>query len=491
VPDPLSTLAGGVKDVVDALQEREDEQGRAWAVEALSKARLDWTSTLIERQSTAKPGAPGFTSELVKDFDDYYKHVVDDAPTPSAKKFMHERMAELRVHFGERAMVFEAGARVDYRTDKFNAAIDNTQKLMNTDPSQFSVALSEQLAVIDASALPPDKRSAMRQAAVDRIAGAAVWAQVNRSPVEFMRSVGMYGGKAGVLDLQGKTGNAAFDILPFDKRIEMVSQAINLKARIDADADRAAERERKMLADEAMKGALDRLFPGNDKPPLDRQFVENIRPLLSHEEYKSLLVGMEKVDDGPEGGKSDPETFRRLQSGLYRNPEGVVGAALVAHRNHLLSNTDLSSILTKAHELDRQGGPKTEYERTRQRIVDNLDPGPLVQDPIGKGRFAEALYAFDKWSNSGKHTDDEISKRGFELVNQYRFINLSDTVAGLPKPRYGDVRRNPGDPGGMLQDVARAYENTKKAYADKKITKDEFNSEVSNLNKWRKSAGAK
>jgi hypothetical protein len=112
-----------------------------------------------------------------------------------------------------------------------------------------------------------------------------------------------------------------------------------------------------------------------------------------------------------------------------------------------------------------------------------------VQDPVGRGRLAEALYSFDTWneihSRGNTHIPDkDIAKRGEEIINQYRFINLSETAAGLPKPRFGDIRRNPGDPAGMQTDIARAWSATKKAFDEKKITKEEYHEESRILNQW-------
>lgn len=509
----------GLTKVIDFVKDRNEEQGRAWATEALSKARLDWAVEFRTRQENAESGAPDFTPNIIKDYDDYLEKTVSSAPTESAKKYIHERLHDLRSQIASQATAFEAAARIDYRDTKFNSSIDNYQKLVAMDPSQYDIALAEQLAVIDSSALPPKQKADMRQKAINGISKAVVWGQLQASPTAFLESIGMYtpptqevagvpvvmegekrSGTWEVIGPDGKAatenfevnvgrlplrGNKAYDMLPFEERISMLSEALSLKARIDANADRLAERERKRIASEAMKQAWDRMFQGSGAPPIDRKFIESIRPVISDDEYKSLLVGMREAQSG-EGMKSDPDVFRELQGALYSNPESVRQRALTAHRNRLLTNTDLSAILTKADDLDREKGPKSEFERSRAKIINKLDPGPFVQDPIGKGRFADALYEFDSWVEQKQRTDEEIAKRADQIVNQYRFINLDDTIAGLPKPRFGEIRRKPGDPAGMLQDIAKSFEATKKALAEKRITKEEYLEEASRLNKWRK-----
>jgi hypothetical protein len=508
-PVDVSGLAEGAMDVSKILFEREEEQGRAWAAEALSNARLEWTSNLFERQASADLGAENFSASIISDFDAYSSKLVEKAPGPKAKEYMQTRLADIRTMIGEKALAFESESRVDYRDQKFSKAIDNAQKLMNADPGQYEIALAETMAVIDASFMPPNKRRVMMDKAIKGISTAALWAQVNKSPSEFLNSIGMgtraagaIGGKlpgGGLVEgvppqspqsgLMGRTGNKAFDMMEFDDRVAFVSKAIGLKASLDADADRIAERERKAIGEEAMKEAFSRMYPASGGQVLTRDYIESIRPAITDSEYKTLLEGVRQVGSSV---KSDPASFRQVQKLLYDDPDQARVMAMRFHSNGLLDNTDLSAALTKANELDRQGGPKTEYERTRQRIVGNLDPGPFVQDPIGRGRLAEALYAFDKWvEKNPKATDEQIAKRGHELTNQHKFINMSDTAISLPLPRFGTIRRNVADPNGMQQDIANAFAAAKKALAEKKITKEEYLEEASLLNKWLKLTGGK
>jgi hypothetical protein len=107
---------------------------------------------------------------------------------------------------------------------------------------------------------------------------------------------------------------------------------------------------------------------------------------------------------------------------------------------------------------------------------------------VGKSRFAEALYTYDSWVNSGKHTDEEIAKRGKEIVGQYKFIDFSDTVMALPQPRSGSIRRSTTDPNGMLSDVGIAAKKAQSKLDKGEMTKQEFDQEMVILNRWRKAA---
>lgn len=479
-------LADAFAGMLENQAKREDEAGRAWAIDAVSQARLEWTSKLQDSQASAPMGADGFTQNFITEFDQYSAEALKNAPSASAKKYFHERLADIRTSLGEKAITFEAGARVDYRDNQFNKAISNNQSLMMSDPGQFDVALAETLSVIRESALPPKQRADMEQKAIIGIATSAVWSQMNASPVNFMQSIGMAGGAspgAGVID--GRTGNKAFDLLSFDDRVKMVGQVMSIKNRMDSDAERAADKLRKDKGDEIMKEALSRLDPQPGSPRLDRDFIEEARKWVSPAEYKSLLQMSKSGVDGGGAPRSDPGTYRHLQGLLRNDPEQAQKEAFTAHANGLISNSDLSSITQRASSLDRQGGPKTAYERTRLFVSGSLDPGPMVQDPVGRSRLAAALNEFDSWVEAGKRSDAEIEARGKELIRQWQFINLRDTAAGLPQPRYGSVPRG-GDPALQIKAIADSWALTKKAMRDGKITKEEANEEASRLNNWRK-----
>lgn len=489
-------LARGVNHLTGAWREREEEEARAWSAVALSKARLDWSTNLIERQAQAQPGAPDFTPSFLRDFETYQTESVGKAPTKTAQRFLTERLADLKADLSLKALTFEAQARIDHRTDQFTSAISNTQRLMNTDPGQYQTVLAEQLAVIDASSIPPVKKSELRQKAIDQVSSAAVWSQIQKSPTAFLESIGFLDsvdpatGKMRTRkssgDLTGVTGNAAFDAMPFDRRAVLFEQAIKLKAQIDTDAERIAVDQRKKLGTDAMQNAWSLVY--DNKLGAAKVYAEKIRPLISAAEYHSLRAGIDskaKGDGTGLGQKTDPVAFRDLMD-LVRTgkDDEAASAAMTYHRNGRLSNEHLGSFVRN----DRRAGPKTEYDMSRSLISRSLEPGAMVNDPVARGRQAEALDAFDRWvkENGSKAGDEGVRKRGQEIISQYRFINLQDTVLGLPMPRSGIIRRTPGDAPGMQADIVKAGQEAKKRYDNKQLTASEYQAEVEILNRWRR-----
>lgn len=470
-----------------SINESDKANAHAWASNAVAKARLDWTTDLVKRQELAPPGAPDFTKALIEDFDKYSEKVIETAPNELSKNYLRDRLNSMRTGLSQKSMVFEAQARVDYRSDQFTQAVDHTAKLMNTDPSQFDEALAERVAEIDSSPLPPVKKSALRQTAIDKIATAATWSMIQRSPEKFLQDIG-FGSDANKPrrtsgDLNGVTGVKSFDILPFEKRVQMFESAIKLKAQIGADSERAAKAAAEKLGDDALKEGWNRLYNGK----LDRAYIEQIRPLLKPSEYHSLLEARKKGAEGG-GAKTDPGTFRELQRLIYSDPKEAEAFAFKAHRNGLLSNEHLSSGLSRSRELDRTEGPKSEYERSRRYIAGTLDPGPMVNDPVKRERMAEAMDDFDRWveAGKGKRTDKEIQEYGREVVNRYKLVDLSDTALALPSPRSGQIRRNPQDRVGMQQDLARAAAEAERRKNSGQLSPGEYAAEMVLLNRWRK-----
>lgn len=476
-----------------ALRAVEDEEGRAWAASAVSQARLEWTQKLSDAQTNAEPNAPGFTPKMLADFDEYSGKAIENAPTRQAKRFYGGRLMELRSHIGEKSIQFESQARLDWRVDQFTQGIDNSRKLMNTDPSQYKIALGEQLAIIDEAAIDPVKRSALRQKAIDEISSAAVWSQIQKSPGQFLAGIGYMGvldpvsGKTRATsgDLKGVTGNAAFDMLPFDKRVQLFEKAVQFKAQIDMDGDRASKEERKQLGDNALKD----IWTLHADNKLTRAAVEQRKMWLTPDQYHSALKALPGADGNH---KSDPTAFRDVERLIANNQfTEASDLAFKYHAQGRLSNEHLSGQVNRARSQERQETPKSVYETTRAHLFNSLDPGAGVHDPLGKSRSADALKMFDDWNRSGKRSDTDIEKRGSEIIDQFRFFDLRETLLALPTPRGIRMRRDAANPALVTQDILSAGKELQSRYDSGGLTESEYKQEMATLNRWRKAIETK
>jgi hypothetical protein len=487
--EAFEELGAGARQLAFSMQAKQEEEGRAWAASAISEARLKWTQEMVTRQEQADPSATGFTPKFIEDFDSYSAEAVGNAPTEAAKRFLGERLGDLRATLGAHAMQFEAQARIDYRTDQFNSGIQNTARLMNTDPNQYQTALGEQLGIIESSALPPVKKSEMRDRAINAISGAAVMSQIQKSPEQFLQMIGfrdpespLHKARLSSGEVKGETGFQPFDVLPFDKRMAFVEQALRLKAQIDADADRAAVAAQKNMREAAVKEGWSRFYNKN----LTLDYIEQVRPVLDPQEYKAFRDALANP-----GQKDEPSTFRDLETLMAAQRYGAARAfAFKSHEAGLLSNSTLSSVVNRIVEAQKaadgkENGPKSPFERGMAYVVRSMDPGPLVPDPVGRSRMAEAIRDYENWYKSGPHTDEQIQEYTEKLVPRYKLIDFKDTVLQLPQPLYGTIRRNAQDTVGMEADLVAAGKATQKAKDEGKLTPNQYDQEMKRLARWR------
>lgn len=231
-------------------------------------------------------------------------------------------------------------------------------------------------------------------------------------------------------------------------------------------ADREVERERKALGDAKLKEAFDL----DAKGKLTRTYVESIRDVVEPSEYRSLLKALEGGGDR----KDDPAAFSELQRLAYDDPKEAERLAFQHHQAGRIKNDTLASVLNRARSVDRQEGPRTEFERSRQFLTGVFKPSPFVSDPSGAARAALVLREFDDFATSGKRTDDELRKKSDEIAKRFAIVDMVD----LAKKTSVGARNDP-----KVQLDAIAARGTK-LMADleaKKITPDKFNREMASL----------
>ena len=237
-------------------------------------------------------------------------------------------------------------------------------------------------------------------------------------------------------------------------------------------ADEAETKRRKARGDELYKEALSRL----DKGTLTAQYIEEVRPFVEPTEYKSLLAGMRGEDV-----KDDPAAFAELQGLIYTNAVDAEARALVLHRNHQITNATLSSVISRAREIGRQEGPRTEYERSRAFLTDTLKPSPLIGDPAASARYALAIREFDDFMTVGKPTNKDIREKAEEIQKRYSLVDMADlarrtAIGPQPTPEL------------QLQSLAAEAQRLMEQKDAKKITLPEFNRRMADLNKAREAA---
>lgn len=181
-PTAVAQNMSGAQALGEAVGQLEEAHAASWATSQIGKARLDWATQLQERKTSAAPGAPGFTGQVLKDFDKYETDSYTSAPSGLAKRFLKERLSSLRESVAGQSMTFEAAQRQANILTQSQNGIDNAAAAAQIDPSSAMTALAEQRAAIQVLGLEPDERTALEAKAVDSIATSAMVGLAQQDP---------------------------------------------------------------------------------------------------------------------------------------------------------------------------------------------------------------------------------------------------------------------------------------------------------------------
>lgn len=255
-------------------------------------------------------------------------------------------------------------------------------------------------------------------------------------------------------------------------RERYVDQAFRRSLEAKRSADAAAETARKARGDELYKEALFRQAKGTLTPA----YVEEVRAFIEPTEYKALLAGMSGADR-----KDDPQAFSEVQSMLYRNPALAQSMAFFLHKNGKLRNETLSSVLSRAREIERSGGPRTPYERERAFITDTLKPSSMVNDPAGSARYALAIREFDDYALEKPREPKELREKAEEIQKRYALVDMAE----LARRTSAGVRN---DPEQQIEALQVEGERLLQDFQSKKIDEPTFRKRMSDLNRAREAA---
>lgn len=181
-PSVIAPNFSGAQAVGEAIGQLEEAHAAAWATDQIGKARLDWATQLQDRKTSAEPGAPGFTGQVLKDFDKYETDAYSSAPSGIAKRFLKERLTSLRENVAGQSMSFEAAQRQANILTQSQSGIDNAAAAAQIDPSSAMTSLAEQRAAIQVLGLEPDQRTELEAKAVDSIATSAMLGLAQKDP---------------------------------------------------------------------------------------------------------------------------------------------------------------------------------------------------------------------------------------------------------------------------------------------------------------------
>lgn len=182
----LQEIAGAMerKQEVDFLIEKDriETEARVWVASASSKADLDQTEYLKNAQLSTQPGAPGFTPEYLKQYDQFADATIKNAPSQLARQMMQAHLARSREQFGRQALMFEAGERARYTGQQIDDGVQASAKLVYGDPSLFDAEMGKWSSTIRGAAIGEDGKAKLSNVARRVLVNSAVMSWIDRNP---------------------------------------------------------------------------------------------------------------------------------------------------------------------------------------------------------------------------------------------------------------------------------------------------------------------
>lgn len=208
--DPMAGALGNVARTLDQIgqdQERqakeaeriakakEREDAAAWTANAMSAAHVQWIDRSRSAMDEAAPGAPDFSAQMLKEYDNYTAEQLKQAPNDTAKQYMGERLSSLRTNLYGRWVNFQAEAGVQERNRVWGQTSKNIEAVAARDPEQAKIMLAEAQATLRDS-----QHKEWAAATFDKIQAptivAAVQGMVERNPAGALKLLDQYFGIA-------------------------------------------------------------------------------------------------------------------------------------------------------------------------------------------------------------------------------------------------------------------------------------------------------
>ncbi|MBR8083073.1 hypothetical protein KDX23_09985 [Burkholderia vietnamiensis] len=175
----VGSALGQVADVL-AAQKRQDEQ--AAVARQIGNDRVTWLQNMQTAKDSAAPGAPDFTPNLIKGFDDYSQQQLQQMPDGPAKRFYTMQLGDLRTTLAGQAITWQAEQHRAYNVSQYQQGNDTAARAIAMDPSLYGTTRASQLALIDAATLDPQTKAKLVDNFKDTASMAAGMRMVTADP---------------------------------------------------------------------------------------------------------------------------------------------------------------------------------------------------------------------------------------------------------------------------------------------------------------------
>ncbi|MCA8214482.1 hypothetical protein LGN20_11275 [Burkholderia cepacia] len=175
----VGAAVGQVAGVLET-QKRQDEQ--ATVARQIGDDRVTWLQNMQTAKDNAAPGAPDFTPNLVRGFDDYAQQQLQQMPDGPAKRFYTMQLGDLRTSLAGQAVTWQAEQHRAYNVSQYQQGNDTAARAIAMDPSLYGSTRASQLALIDTAQLDPQTKTKLVENFKDVASTAAGMRMVSADP---------------------------------------------------------------------------------------------------------------------------------------------------------------------------------------------------------------------------------------------------------------------------------------------------------------------
>lgn len=454
----IQALGAALGQVGDVLLDVREREAAAESAVALSKAQVDWSRRLYEAKQTAQPGAPDFTKNILSEFDKYETEAIKGVRTNSARQFMRQRLAAYRTQIVDRAMEFEATARVAHRETQFTTAKEQYGAATDLDPDGWMERGAEMSAVIDGMGLPPIEAETKRKEATDYIMSRAALAEARRDPDATTKRL-----------VAPAKDDMLFLALTPAMRDELLKATESEQRARWAEENQEysrAERAEKDAKEAASKDMDERLAAGN----LSAAWLEDNRDRLAPEDYRYGYRQLSGEGDGPRNLQAYIDL--RDRAGRGEDVRDMARASLTSGK---ISRSDYDRLLSEVEST----WPNW-YKRGQTFLSTSSGYSDLNPTPDTAQAKANMLDDWNDWARKNPGATDAQAEEGFRhIARQYALVKTT----ALKTPRYLAGSR-------LQPDLAATKAATVKAFNDGRISREEFDREAALLRQWERDVAA-
>lgn len=169
VTNPISQSAGALGQSISQVggemfqndiqlaafqKQQQEDASRLNAAKVSSQSQLQWAQKFQEMQRTATGTASGFTTNFLKEYDDYAKQTLSEYQDPVSQKFLQSEFEQMRRSFGLQGLHFENTMFTNAKVQDANSMVEANAAILSQDPTQYSALRAKTIAGIQASGLP-------------------------------------------------------------------------------------------------------------------------------------------------------------------------------------------------------------------------------------------------------------------------------------------------------------------------------------------------